>query len=35
VLLPGAGHDLPEPLWGTIAGEVRRNADRALAREGA
>jgi pimeloyl-ACP methyl ester carboxylesterase len=29
VLLPGAGHDLPEPLWGTIADEVRRNADRA------
>ena len=31
VLLPGAGHDLPEPLWGTIADEVRRNADRAVA----
>lgn len=29
VLLPGAGHDLPEPLWGTIADEVRHNADRA------
>jgi pimeloyl-ACP methyl ester carboxylesterase len=29
VLLRGAGHDLPEPLWGTIADEVRRNADRA------
>ena len=29
VLLPGAGHDLPEPLWGTIADEVRANADRA------
>ncbi|MGD0704881.1 MAG: alpha/beta hydrolase [Trebonia sp.] len=28
VLLPGAGHDLPEPLWGTIADEVRHNADR-------
>jgi pimeloyl-ACP methyl ester carboxylesterase len=32
VLLPGAGHDLPEPLWGTIADEVRHNADRAVAR---
>lgn len=31
VLLPGAGHDLPEPLWGTIADEVRHNADRAVA----
>lgn len=35
VLLPGAGHDLPEPLWGTIADEVRNNADRAAARQGA
>jgi pimeloyl-ACP methyl ester carboxylesterase len=34
VLLPGAGHDLPEPLWSTIANEVRRNADRATARQG-
>jgi len=34
VLLPGAGHELPEPLWGTIADEVRRNADRAVARKG-
>jgi pimeloyl-ACP methyl ester carboxylesterase len=34
VLLHGAGHDLPEPLWGTIADEVRRNADRAVARQG-
>ncbi len=34
VLLPGAGHDLPEPLWTTIADEVRRNADRAVARQG-
>ena len=34
VLLPGAGHDLPEPLWGTIADEVRRNADRAVACQG-
>jgi pimeloyl-ACP methyl ester carboxylesterase len=34
VLLPGAGHDLPEPLWGTIADEVRHNADRAAARQG-
>ena len=33
VLLPGAGHDLPEPLWGTIADEVRHNADRAPARQ--
>jgi pimeloyl-ACP methyl ester carboxylesterase len=33
VLLPGAGHDLPAPLWGTIADEIRRNADRALAAE--
>lgn len=29
VILPGVGHDLPEPLWPRIAGEVRRNADRA------
>lgn len=28
VILPGAGHDLPGPLWPLIAGEVRRNADR-------
>jgi len=34
VLLPGAGHDLPEPLWGTIADEVRRNADRAVTSQG-
>lgn len=34
VLLPDAGHDLPEPLWGTIADEVRRNADRAVAHQG-
>jgi pimeloyl-ACP methyl ester carboxylesterase len=33
VLLPGAGHDLPEQLWGTIADEVRHNADRAVARQ--
>jgi pimeloyl-ACP methyl ester carboxylesterase len=33
VLLPGAGHDLPGPLWGTIADEVRHNADRARARQ--
>ena len=32
VLLPGAGHDLPEPLRGVIADEVRRNADRAASR---
>jgi len=35
VLLPGAGHDLPGPLWGTITDEVRRNADRAATRQGA
>ncbi len=29
VILPGVGHDLPEPLWPQIADEVRRNADRA------
>jgi pimeloyl-ACP methyl ester carboxylesterase len=34
VLLPGAGHDLPQPLWGAIADEVRGNADRAAARPG-
>lgn len=34
VLLPGAGHDLPEQLWATIADEVRRNADRAAAHQG-
>jgi pimeloyl-ACP methyl ester carboxylesterase len=34
VLLPGAGHDLPAQLWGTIADEVRRNADSAMARPG-
>jgi pimeloyl-ACP methyl ester carboxylesterase len=33
VLLPGAGHDLPAPLWGTIVDEVRHNADRAVARQ--
>jgi pimeloyl-ACP methyl ester carboxylesterase len=33
VLLPGAGHDLPEPLWGTVADEVRHNADRAVGRQ--
>ena len=34
VILPGVGHDLPAPLWPTIAGEVRRLADRAAARTG-
>ncbi|MBV9795179.1 MAG: alpha/beta hydrolase [Actinobacteria bacterium] len=29
VILPGVGHDLPEPLWPTIAREVRAVADRA------
>jgi len=31
VILPGAGHDLPAPLWPVIAGEVRQLADRASA----
>ena len=31
VLLPGAGHDLPAPLWPTIADEVRHLADQAAA----
>jgi pimeloyl-ACP methyl ester carboxylesterase len=30
VVLPGAGHDLPRPLWPQIAGEVRTLADRAV-----
>jgi pimeloyl-ACP methyl ester carboxylesterase len=29
VILPGVGHDLPAPLWPTIAGEVRVLADQA------
>jgi pimeloyl-ACP methyl ester carboxylesterase len=29
VILPGMGHDLPAPLWPTIANEVRQLADRA------
>jgi len=29
VILPGMGHDLPAPLWPTIADEVRQLADRA------
>jgi pimeloyl-ACP methyl ester carboxylesterase len=29
VILPGVGHDLPAPLWPTIATEVRLLADRA------
>ena len=29
VILPGVGHDLPAPLWPTIAREVRQLADRA------
>jgi pimeloyl-ACP methyl ester carboxylesterase len=29
VLLPGTGHDLPAPLWATIADEVRHLADQA------
>ncbi len=28
VILPGAGHDLPAPLWPMIAREVRDLADR-------
>ena len=31
VILPGVGHDLPAPLWPTIADEVRQLADRARA----
>jgi pimeloyl-ACP methyl ester carboxylesterase len=31
VILPGAGHDLPAPLWPAIADEVRQLADRATA----
>lgn len=31
IILPGVGHDLPAPLWPTIADEVRQNADRAHA----
>jgi pimeloyl-ACP methyl ester carboxylesterase len=34
VILPGVGHDLPAPLWPTIADEVRRLADRAAPRTG-
>jgi pimeloyl-ACP methyl ester carboxylesterase len=33
VILPGAGHDLPAPLWPAIADDVRQNADRAHAAE--
>jgi len=29
LILPGAGHDLPAPLWATIADEIRQLADRA------
>lgn len=29
MVLKGAGHDIPEPLWETVASEVRRNADQA------
>jgi pimeloyl-ACP methyl ester carboxylesterase len=29
LVLPGAGHDLPAPLWPAIAGEVRQLADQA------
>ena len=34
VVLPGVGHDLPAPLWPTIADEVRQLADRARAASG-
>jgi pimeloyl-ACP methyl ester carboxylesterase len=34
VILPGMGHDLPAPLWATIADEVRQLADRAHAADG-
>ena len=33
VILPGAGHDLPAPLWPAIADEARKLADRAPAAE--
>jgi pimeloyl-ACP methyl ester carboxylesterase len=33
VILPGAGHDLPAPLWPKFAEEVRQIADRAEAAE--
>jgi pimeloyl-ACP methyl ester carboxylesterase len=29
LLIPGMGHDLPEPLWETFADAIRRTADRA------
>ncbi len=29
LLIDGMGHNLPEPLWETITGAIRRNADRA------
>jgi pimeloyl-ACP methyl ester carboxylesterase len=32
LILPGVGHDLPAPLWPTIAHEVRQLADQASAR---
>lgn len=31
-VLRGAGHDIPAPLWETVAGQVRANADRASRR---
>ena len=31
LILPGAGHDLPAPLWATIADEIRQLADQAHA----
>jgi pimeloyl-ACP methyl ester carboxylesterase len=34
VILPGAGHDLPAPLWATVADEIRQLADRAHAAAG-
>jgi pimeloyl-ACP methyl ester carboxylesterase len=29
VILPGVGHELPRPLWPTLVGHIRDNADRA------
>ena len=34
LILPGAGHDLPAPLWATIADDIRQLADRAHAAVG-
>ena len=29
VILPGVGHELPRPLWPTLVGHIRDNAERA------